>query len=44
MINMVDANGVAVVAIQVLHRRIVALEKEVARLRAGEGFPGSGER
>jgi len=42
MIDMVDANGVAVVAIQPLHRRIEALEKEVARLRAGEGSPGSG--
>jgi len=43
MVDMVDANGVAVAAIQVLHRRIEVLEKEVARLRAGEGSPGSGE-
>ena len=33
-INMVDANGVAVIAIQVLNRRLTALQKEVDRLTA----------
>ena len=33
-INMVDANGVVMVAIQALHRRLQALEAEVAALRA----------
>ncbi len=33
-INMVDANGVATIAIQVLNRRVEALQKEVARLSA----------
>jgi hypothetical protein len=33
-INMVDANGVAVVTIQVLNRRLEALQREVARLSA----------
>jgi hypothetical protein len=32
-INMVDANGVVMVAIQALYRRITALEAEVAALR-----------
>jgi hypothetical protein len=37
-INMIDANGVATVAIQALYRRVRALEDEVARLReAGSG-------
>ena len=33
-INMVDANGVVMVAIQALYRRVKALEAEVAALRA----------
>lgn len=33
-INMVDANGVAVVTLQVLNRRVEALQREVARLSA----------
>lgn len=33
MIDMVDANGVALVCIQALHRRIVELQEEVADLR-----------
>ena len=33
-INMVDANGVAVVAIQALYRKVQALEAEVAALKA----------
>jgi hypothetical protein len=33
-IHMVDANGVAVVAIQVLNRRLTALQREVTRLSA----------
>jgi hypothetical protein len=33
VINTVDANGVVMVAIQALHRRIEALEAEVAQLR-----------
>jgi hypothetical protein len=33
-IDMVDANGVAVLAIQVLNRRVTALQKEVDRLTA----------
>ena len=43
MISEVDANGVAMVAIQVLQRRVVALEREVADLRTGSSAPsGSG--
>ncbi len=34
-IDMVDANGVALASIQALYRRVVALEQEVAQLRAG---------
>ena len=34
MINLIDANGVAVVSIQALYRRVVALEAEVHELRA----------
>jgi hypothetical protein len=33
-INLVDANGVVIVAIQALYRRVVELEAEVAALRA----------
>jgi hypothetical protein len=33
-INMVDANGVVMVAIQALHKKVVALEAEVAALKA----------
>jgi len=36
---MIDANGVVMVAIQALHRRVVALEAEVAELR-GARAPG----
>jgi hypothetical protein len=32
-INLLDANGVNMVAIQALYRRVVALEAEVARLK-----------
>src|SRR5436190_1277172 len=32
-INMVDANGVAMVAIQALYRRVVQLESDVAALK-----------
>nr|WP_231868979.1 tail fiber domain-containing protein [Rhodococcus opacus] len=32
-IAMVDANGVCMVSIQALYRRVIALEEEVARLR-----------
>jgi hypothetical protein len=39
-INMVDANGVVMVAIQALYRRVVALEARLAALE-GEG-PGGG--
>lgn len=35
-INMVDANGVVMVSIQALYRRLQALEAEVAALRAGD--------
>lgn len=34
MIEMTDANGVSMVAIQALYRRVRALEKEVARLKS----------
>jgi hypothetical protein len=34
VINIVDANGVVMVAIQALYRRVQALEAEVAALRA----------
>lgn len=33
-INMVDANGVVMVAVQALYRRVQALEAEVAALRS----------
>jgi hypothetical protein len=36
-INMVDANGVVMVAIQALYRRVKALEAEVAALRVASG-------
>lgn len=35
MINMVDANGVALVAIQALYRRVKELEAEVAAMKKG---------
>lgn len=38
-IHMVDANGVAVVAIQVLNRRLLALQNDVARLSAQMARP-----
>ena len=34
VINMVDANGVVMVALQALYRRVQALEAEVEALRA----------
>ena len=34
VINMVDANGVVMVEIQALHRRVEVLEAEIERLRA----------
>ncbi len=39
-INLVDANGVVMVAIQALYRRVVALEAELAALKAGEHGSG----
>ena len=39
-INMVDANGVVMVAIQALYRRLLTLEAEVAALK-GVGRPSS---
>jgi hypothetical protein len=36
-INFVDANGVTIVAVQALYRRLVALEAEVAELRSKLG-------
>jgi hypothetical protein len=40
VINLVDANGVAMVAIQALYRRVVALEAEIAALKAGGAGAG----
>jgi hypothetical protein len=37
VINMVDANGVVMVAIQALYRKVQVLEAEVAALRAQLG-------
>jgi hypothetical protein len=39
VINMVDASGVAMVAIQALYRRIQALESELAALRESRDGP-----
>jgi len=39
VINMVDANGVVMVALQAMYRRVVALEAEVAALRAAADPP-----
>jgi hypothetical protein len=39
VINMVDANGVVMVAIQALYRRVQALEAEVEALRRGPPEP-----
>lgn len=36
VIDLTDANGVAIVSIQALYRRVQALEAEVARLSAAE--------
>jgi hypothetical protein len=36
-INMVDANGVTMAAIQALYRRVVTLESELGQLRAAAG-------
>ena len=38
-INLIDANGVNMVAIQALYRRVVALEAEVEKLRSGTATP-----
>jgi hypothetical protein len=38
-IDMVDANGVALACIQALQRQVVALEREVAELRATAAIP-----
>ena len=43
VINMVDANGVLVVAIQALYRRVQALEAEVERLQAERGAGPGGQ-
>jgi hypothetical protein len=37
MIDMIDANGVVMVALQALYRRVVELEAEVARLKGDHG-------
>lgn len=42
VINVVDANGVVMVAIQALYRRVQALEAEVERLRAERGAGPAG--
>jgi hypothetical protein len=39
-ISMVDANGVVMVAIQALYRRVVALEAELAAVKSGEADVG----
>jgi hypothetical protein len=39
VINMVDANGVVMVAIQALYRRVQALEAEVSALRGARDEP-----
>jgi hypothetical protein len=39
-INLIDANGVVMVAIQALYRRVVALEAELAALKSGEAGSG----
>ena len=39
MINPLDEGGVAIAAIQALHRRVVQLEAEVARLQASAEPP-----
>ena len=40
-INLLDANGVVMVAIQALYRRVLALESELAALRdSSDGAPG----
>jgi len=39
-ISLIDANGVVMVAIQALHRRVVALEAELAALKSGEAGSG----
>jgi len=39
-ISVVDANGVVMVAIQALYRRVVALEAELAALKSGEAGSG----
>jgi hypothetical protein len=38
-ISMIDANGVVMVSVQALYRRVVALEAEVAGLRAAAADP-----
>jgi hypothetical protein len=40
MINIVDANGVLMVAVQALYRRVQALEAEVEALRSERGPAG----
>ena len=43
VINMVDANGVVMVALQALYRRVLVLEAEVEALRRGrEDEAGAG--
>jgi hypothetical protein len=39
VINTVDANGVLIVAVQALYRRVLGLEAELAALKEGRG-PG----
>jgi len=39
-IHMGDANGVALLAVQDLHRRLEAVEREIAELRTRLGDPG----
>lgn len=40
VISMIDANGVVMVAVQALYRRVVALEAEVAALKASSAGDG----
>lgn len=42
VVELVDVNGVNVVAIQALARRVIALEKQVAELRGEQGGAGAG--
>ncbi|MFE3290123.1 hypothetical protein [Rhodococcus sp. NPDC059234] len=43
-IALVDANGVCMASIQALHRRLVEVEAELARLRGGQPEEGGSSR